>query len=224
MIPAVVACLLGQTNDATIPTSRLAETWWAARHSECVDLSMIRHRLAFLGDSITQRWETVGASTWPAWNAVNFGFNGDRTQHVLWRITNGELIRSRPDLVVILVGTNNLGHGTVSPANAAEGIRAIVQTIRQRTPATKCLLLTLIPRGKSASDAIRKESDALSKSIKSMANGYSVFAFDIAPIFLNANGSLRADRLMPDFVHPNPDGYAALALSLNSKVAQLLAR
>lgn len=226
IVPLVLSALAPQiipTHEATTPTARLGEAWWATRHAEKAELSKTRHRLCFLGDSITQRWETTSPSTWSAWGAANFGFNGDRTQHALWRLLNGELILARPDLVVLLIGTNNLGHGVASPTKAADGIRKLVQTLQKGRPGVRVLLLTLIPRGKLASDAIRRESDALSLSIKKMANGTSVYAFDIAPIFLNANGSLRSDRLMPDFVHPNEAGYAAMRLSLKSKVAQLLA-
>lgn len=224
MIPIAIA--LSQiipTHEATTPTARVGEAWWAARHAEKVELSKSRTRLCFLGDSITQRWETVGPASWNTWQAANFGFNGDRTQHALWRILNKELVPARPDVVVLLIGTNNLGHGADSPTKAADGIRLLVQTLQKGRSGVRVLLLTLIPRGKLDSDAIRRQSDALSLSIKKMANGTSIYAYDIAPIFLNADRSLRADRLMPDLVHPNESGYKALGNSIRSKVAQLLA-
>ncbi|RYF33835.1 MAG: hypothetical protein EOO38_29915, partial [Cytophagaceae bacterium] len=51
----------------------------------------------FLGDSITAGWSRTGEvkDIWQqhfgAYNPANFGIGGDRTQHVLWRIQNGEL-------------------------------------------------------------------------------------------------------------------------------------
>src|SRR5436190_22259432 len=51
-------------------------------------------QLVFIGDSITQGWEAQGAKD--VWEkhygnrkAVNLGIGGDRTQHVLWRLQNG---------------------------------------------------------------------------------------------------------------------------------------
>src|ERR1051326_1702141 len=73
--------------------------------------------LYFLGDSITRRW---GATDYPeflanwkqnfyGWNAANFGWGGDTTQNVLWRLENGELDGVNPKIIVLLIGTNNVG-------------------------------------------------------------------------------------------------------------------
>jgi lysophospholipase L1-like esterase len=70
----------------------------------------------FVGDSITRRW---GALDYPellanftgnffGWNAANFGWGGDRTQNILWRLDNGELPRFGPKVFVVQAGTNNL--------------------------------------------------------------------------------------------------------------------
>ena len=55
----------------------------------------------FEGDSITRRWGTSDEqykdllANWNAnfkgWNAANFGWGGDKTQNMLWRLQNGEL-------------------------------------------------------------------------------------------------------------------------------------
>ncbi len=41
--------------------------------------------------------------------AVNLGLAGDRTQHLLWRLHNGELGALRPKVIVLMIGTNNIG-------------------------------------------------------------------------------------------------------------------
>src|SRR5438552_5420269 len=65
----------------------------------------------FLGDSITQGWESKGKNVWSSRyaekKAANFGIGGDKTQHVLWRIANGELDGVNPKVAVLLIGTNN---------------------------------------------------------------------------------------------------------------------
>ena len=71
----------------------------------------------FVGDSITRRW---GATDYPellahwrknffGWNAGNFGWGADRTEHILWRLENGELDGVNPKVIVIHGGTNNIG-------------------------------------------------------------------------------------------------------------------
>ena len=74
----------------------------------------------FAGDSITRRW---GATDYPdllahwtqqffGWNAANFGWGGDTTQNILWRLHNGELDDVHPKVIVLLAGTNNVGSVT----------------------------------------------------------------------------------------------------------------
>src|SRR5579884_4253803 len=91
----------------------------------------------FEGDSITRRW---GATDYPellanwkknffGWNAANFGWGGDRTQNILWRLNHGELDNVHPKVVVLLAGTNNID-GHTSAGEITKGIEAIVATVR----------------------------------------------------------------------------------------------
>ena len=56
--------------------------------------------LIFIGDSITHAWESSGKAVWEKYyakrNAVNLGISGDRTQHVLWRLDNGNIKNIHP--------------------------------------------------------------------------------------------------------------------------------
>src|SRR3989442_10499134 len=86
----------------------------------------------FLGDSITDGWRgPAGQEAWKKYfeplHAANFGIGGDRTQHVLWRIQNGELEGIHPKLAVLMIGTNNMGSNSVT--EIADGITTIVQEI-----------------------------------------------------------------------------------------------
>ena len=57
-------------------------------------------QLVFLGDSITHGWEGKGKAvwekTWAPRKAANFGIGGDRTEHVLWRLENGNFDGLKP--------------------------------------------------------------------------------------------------------------------------------
>src|SRR5262245_40480610 len=110
----------------------------------------------FLGDSITDAWRNFNAQNMRGgkrvWEkhfaplkAANFGIGGDQTQHVLWRLQNGELEGIQPKVVVLMIGTNNVGRD--SAEQIAEGITAIVREIHKRSPSTKVLLLGVFPRG-----------------------------------------------------------------------------
>src|SRR5687767_8720610 len=103
----------------------------------------------FLGDSITAGWNGAGREVWrdkiEPLKPANFGIGGDRTQHVLWRITNGELDGISPKLAVLMIGTNNSGDH--SAEQIATGVEKIVRTLREKLPQTKVLVLGIFPRG-----------------------------------------------------------------------------
>ena len=86
--------------------------------------------LLMIGDSITHAWEDKGLETWNQYyadrNALNLGFSGDRTEHVIWRFQNGAIDDISPKLAVIMIGTNNTGHRKENPRHTALGIKRII--------------------------------------------------------------------------------------------------
>src|SRR5580692_354827 len=84
-------------------------------------------QLVFLGDSITDFWFARGKAVWDKnyvkYDAADFGVSGEHTEHVLGRIAHGLLDGLHPKIVVIMIGTNNVGHsGTEKPEWAAAGV------------------------------------------------------------------------------------------------------
>ena len=81
--------------------------------------------LVFLGDSITQGWEGAGKEAWKEHygdrKAANMGIGGDRTQHVLWRLDNGNIEGIKPKLVVLMIGTNNSNGDQHTAEQIADG-------------------------------------------------------------------------------------------------------
>ena len=165
--------------------------------------------LLFLGDSITDAWPKRGKPSWEKfapYKPADFGISGDRTEHVLWRITHGELEGIDPKATVIMIGTNNVGHfRDEKPEWAAAGVKRIVDTVLEKLPHTKVLLLAVFPRGAKDSDA-RKKVDALNAIIAKLGDGRRVFYLDIGKKFLDAGGEIPKD-IMPDALHPSPQGY-----------------
>lgn len=165
--------------------------------------------LLFLGDSITDGWPRGGEWSWlkfAPYKPANFGIGGDRTEHLLWRITNGELDGIKPKVTVLMIGTNNIGHFTdEKPEWAANGVKAILETIHSKLPETKVLLLGVFPRG-TADSAHRKAVEEINKIIASYEDGKKTRFLDISKSFLDEKGEIPAD-VMPDKLHPNGKGY-----------------
>jgi arylsulfatase A-like enzyme/lysophospholipase L1-like esterase len=211
---------------ATVPVNRFGEpAWWKPRHQAKVALAKKGgHELVFIGDSITQGWEGQGKAVWEKYyadrKALNLGFSGDRTEHVLWRLMNGELENVNPKLFVLMIGTNNTGHRMDPPEQTADGIKLILELLQDRKPDAKILLLSIFPRDEKPDGPKRQLNNAINERIKTFADGSKIQWLDLSGTFLAADGTLPAS-IMPDFLHPQAAGYEMWAKAIESKIAEL---
>ena len=179
--------------------------------------------LLFIGDSITQGWEGSGKGVWAESygkrNAVNLGIGGDRTQHVIWRLDNGNIKDITPKAAVIMIGTNNAGSNT--PEQIAEGVTVIVKQLRTKLPEMKILLLAVFPRGADKTDKRRLVNEGANAIFAKLDDGKHVHYLDIGPKFLAEDGTLSRE-IMPDLLHLSPAGYKIWADSIEKPLAELL--
>ena len=194
------------------------------RHEEFLAHKTADIGLLFLGDSITDFWPGQGADTWAKfapYKPADFAVSGERTEDVLWRITNGELDGLHPRVVVLLLGTNNIGqHSDEQPAWAAAGMRKVVETIHQKLPFAKLLLLGIFPRGEKDSSE-RKRNDIVNAELAMLDNGTTTRYLDIGHVFVDGNGAVLTD-LLPDKLHPNAKGYQAWYDAMLPTLSQML--
>lgn len=189
--------------------------------------------LLFLGDSITDFFgrEDRGKAVWDKYfaplKAANFGISGDRTQHVLWRIANGELDGFQAKVIVLLLGTNNLSSPPKSIRNTNEetiaGMKLVVAGIREHQPQAKLLLLAIFPRGKDADNPYRADLAIVNPELARLDDGKNIFFMDIGDKFLNPDGTLKTELFVDQNLHPNAAGYEVWAEAIIDKVKDLLA-
>jgi len=216
--------IAGQKQNSTVePAHR--HSWWTLRNDAVnervkqgnVDLLMI-------GDSITHGWEGGGKKLWDKYyeprNAVNMGFGGDRTQHVLWRLEHGHLKGISPKLAVLMIGTNNSNGNDNTAEEIADGIIAICKKLRAECPKMKILILAIFPRGPEPSEQRQKNAKASLLASK-IADGKMIHYLDINDKFLTEEGFLTK-KIMPDYLHPNEVGYKIWAEAIEPKVAELM--
>ncbi|QQL45312.1 GDSL-type esterase/lipase family protein [Sulfuriroseicoccus oceanibius] len=234
VVPAVVANesvaaveVVAQTHEATTPAHRNQIRWWKHRHAQKLQAAKTaKCDILFVGDSITQMWERHGAKVWQKYygdrNAFNIGYSGDQTQHVLWRLDQGEMDHFKPKVAVLMIGTNNTGHQKNWTAQkVADGVRAIIGRIHAKSPDTEVLLLAVFPRGATADDPMRVRNDEINALIQSYGELDKVHFLDLAPKFLDAEGNLPKS-VMPDLLHPHAAGYEIWADAMEPTLQRLL--
>jgi lysophospholipase L1-like esterase len=182
-------------------------------------------QLLFIGDSITQGWEGSGAKE--VWEkhygnrkAVNIGIGGDRTQHVLYRLQNGNLDGVKPKAAVVMIGTNNSNGEDNSAQQIAEGVKAIVKELRSKQPQMKVLVLGIFPRGENINPQ-RGKIMQCNQIIQKLDDGKNVFYLDIGHRFLEEDGTISA-ATMPDYLHLSQKGYEIWADAIEPKLSEIL--
>ena len=182
--------------------------------------------LLFVGDSITDGWRRgeqykLFQERWGKLNPLNLGIGGDRTEHVLWRLDNGEVDGLKPKVTVLMIGTNNLGTKQ-SPEDTIAGVKAVVAKLREKMPETKILLLAIFPRGNKADDPYRAQIKQVNDAIAKLDDGGAhVKYLDIGPKFLAPDGELTKE-IMPDYLHPNAKGYEIWADAVEPSLDEML--
>jgi lysophospholipase L1-like esterase len=216
-------------NPAATPSPRLdkkgdPEKGWIKRHEGFVAIAKKGEvDVLFLGDSITDGWRgKAGKEVWEKafgdMKPANFGIGGDRTQHVLWRIQNGELDGIKPKVAVLMIGTNNTGSD--SAEKIAEGVTSIVKHINKESPHTKVLLLAVFPRGKMIPNPGNTKIIEINKIIAKLDDGKNVKYLNIGEKFMK-DGQIPAE-IMPDYLHLSQAGYQIWADAITPTVKEML--
>ena len=192
-------------------------SWQMKRHN------LFKERIAqgagevvFIGDSITHFWENK--ASWKKHfgdgprKALNLGISADRTEHVLWRITEGgELDGYEAKVIVILIGTNNAGHHSFEdepPIDTVHGIRKIIHTVRDKQPKARILLTAIFPRGESDNDPNRRRNEVVNGAIKEFCDGRTVVWCDFNDALVDENGDSK--KYFHDRLHPSDEGYEVI--------------
>lgn len=224
---------------AATPIARLDLAWWRERHlAKLEEVRRVRPALIFLGDSITQDWEYDGPEPWrqfvPVWQrfygdrkAVNLGFKGDTTASLLWRIRNGETDGIAPKAAVILIGANNLGRLHWPATDTVLGIDTIIADLRRRLPATRIILLGVLPSERS--EWVTETTATINRALaEKYAHDPVVTFLDAGHVFMK-DGRLNRDlyydpKLNPPDppLHPTAQGQALMAAAMEPVLAGVL--
>jgi len=193
------------------------DCWQMVRHSE--KRTVVTNggaKVVFIGDSITHFWEGAGAASLKKYfsegdlKMLDLGTSADRTEHVLWRLTEGkELDGYEAKVIFLMIGTNNTGHFPFEkepPVDTICGIREILKVIAAKQPTAKVVLTAIFPRGADMNDPRRKRNEVVNKEIRKFADGKNILWLDFNDQFLTIDGHLPRE-VFPDLLHPAAGGY-----------------
>ena len=195
------------------PQSEDPNSWWQKRFAEKQALVKAGgSEVVFIGDSIIHGLD--GSKAWrenfagEPFKALNLGFSGDRTEHVLWRLDHGELDGYRAKAVVLMIGTNNTGHrgrDQETPIDTICGLREIMRKIQQKQPQAKIVLHPIFPRDELPTGEKRQRNEIVNGALRQLADGQSIIWCDFNDRLLDADGVLHKE-MCGDFLHPGDKG------------------
>jgi beta-glucosidase len=204
------------------PVPREMEWWMPAHNKNVQAVQQGGIDIAIFGDSITEYMNEQLMHRILSDRAKNLGIKGDSTEHLLWRLQNGELEfkKQPPKLAVVLIGTNNFSHS--SDNDLFLGVKADVDEIRKRLPSTKILVVGMLPRGESPSYKLRARIIAINSMVAKLADNHTIWYADISKNMLEPDGTISR-AVMDDYLHPTKEvGYTKMLEALKPDIDKII--
>ena len=190
-------------------------------------------RVVFMGDSITDWWDDPKyGGFFPGKPYIDRGISGQTTPQMLIRFRR-DVIELKPQVVVILAGTNDLAGNTgpttvdaiadnlasMADLATAHGIRVVFASV---LPVSDYEMRD----GKPIVQTMRRPPDkilALNKWIKDYAAAHNYVYLDYFSAMVDDKGFLK-DELSDDGLHPNAQGYVVMAPLAEAAIVASLKR
>lgn len=240
LLAALLAPLAAQAharvNLATVPIGRMNLPWWRERFELTLREAKAdpAARVVWLGDSITEYWQRAGGHGYddvlPVWNryyapydALDFGFIGDTTSSLIWRLDHGEVAGLHPRLAIVLIGANNFGATHWDTAMTVPGIEAVVTDTHRHLPEAHILLLGVLPSIRSAWITAQTEQTNAALA-RAYAHSRTVTFVNVDPVLETGGRADAALYVDPHFVppepalHPDAEGMARIAAAIEPDV------
>ena len=212
------------TSPASSPMGRDNKHGWYEEHEKFVAIAARSlSSVLLVGDSLVNglaRYHKVWSKYFEPLRALDFGVCGDRTQHVLWRIENGE-IPLNLQVAFVHCGTNNLDCD--NPAEIRDGIASIVYTIQEKKPNANFIVSGLLPRDQEISsrrDKIKLVNQKLREWCRS-GKVRNVHYLKPDKDWTEPDGRLVERYYFTDLIHLVEEGYEKFAKSIYEAIVKI---
>jgi lysophospholipase L1-like esterase len=174
-------------------------------------------RVVFIGDSITDSWKLN--EYFPGKPFINRGISGQTTPQMLVRF-RPDVIALRPNVVVILAGTNDIA-GNTGPTtieHIEENLTSMIELARANGIAV--VIASVLPvsdhnknkEGKPIIQTVRRPPEKileLNGSLRNYAARHRLVYLDYFSAMVDGAGFLK-EELAADGLHPNAQGYQVM--------------
>jgi lysophospholipase L1-like esterase len=176
-------------------------------------------RIVFFGDSIIAGWRTFDPEYFGNKKYINRGINGQTTSQMLLRF-RPDVIELKPEIVVILAGTNDIA-GNTGPITLTTILGNLISLCElSKANNIKIILCSILPaidypwqRGMLPAEKI----ESLNHMILQYAKANDIIYVDYYSAMVNEQKGLQS-IYSEDGVHPNQKGYFIMKSILESKI------
>lgn len=216
----LIAVASGQEASPSRPVAVPQKFWLAEFQRQKHELAEGGHRVCFYGDSLTAFWTEQGLGSWELdlkpFQPFNAGIAGDRVEHIHFRARESIFGSPAPEVIVVLAGTNNLGKDPPDdPVAVADGIIALVKTLRAKGPEARVLVLSILPSGAEPGSPLRKRIQLTNGRLALKAPEAGASWLDVHDRFLD-DGGRWLPGLTLDGTHLTSRGYDRLAIPVKA--------
>lgn len=177
--------------------------------------------IVFLGDSIFEWWDEKSFKLYfSEFQPVNFGTAGYTTADVIHFLELTRLHSLKPDVIILLIGTNNSDHDYTTTQTLDE-ITRIVELLNELTPDSEVILLGILPRGFVPEDRKRILNEHVNKKLQVAKFPKAIHYADIGYLFMDTCGLISKD-IMYDGLHLTETGYILLSEALSGLISAVL--
>jgi lysophospholipase L1-like esterase len=164
--------------------------------------------VVFMGDSITEWWQTEDPSFFAGKPYINRGISGQTTGEMLKRFRQ-DVIESKPKTVVILAGTNDIAEnrGPITVKEIMENIAAMAKMAQDHR--IRVVLCSVLPAYNRPRLLPPKKIAILNSMIKDYADKNKHIYIDYYSAMVDDNKNLKLNYT-EDGIHPNLNGYKVM--------------
>lgn len=178
-------------------------------------------RVVFLGDSITDSWDDARfGGFFPGKPYLDRGISGQTTPQMLIRF-RADVIDRKPQVVLLLAGTNDIAGNTGPTTLAAIEGNFISMAELARANKIRMIFASVLPisdyeKNRDGQPVIRSKQRppeqilALNAWLKEYAASHKLIYLDYYSSMVDEKGFLR-EELSEDGLHPNKKGYDVMA-------------